>query len=245
MSAPPGNPTSEPLEQAPLTPCPALRDGGRRRPGVLPRVRPPAARTPRGSPARLGAAWQRRLPWYPGDWLWPVLGLVADRRRSARRSRSSPRPSDAPAAATPTVVLTSPCSSSLVPTTPTVPDADRADARSPTVTGAAEAAQAAAAAEAGRRRSSSGRRPTAATRRPRLGPEARRHARPRSPRRTRRSRPGLTRVGVLDSDRFSSLHPGYYVVFSGIYGSYSQANAQLDRAHARATTVAYPRRVTR
>ncbi len=25
----------------------------------------------------LAAAWQRRLPWYPGDWIWPAgLGLV-------------------------------------------------------------------------------------------------------------------------------------------------------------------------
>jgi eukaryotic-like serine/threonine-protein kinase len=30
-------------------------------------------------------------------------------------------------------------------------------------------------------------------------------------------RNGLQEVGVLDSGEFSSLHPGYYVVFSGIY----------------------------
>jgi eukaryotic-like serine/threonine-protein kinase len=30
-------------------------------------------------------------------------------------------------------------------------------------------------------------------------------------------RNGLPEVGVLDSGEFSSLHPGYYVVFSGIY----------------------------
>ena len=27
----------------------------------------------------------------------------------------------------------------------------------------------------------------------------------------------LPEVGVIDSGEFSSLHPGYYVVFSGIY----------------------------
>ena len=27
--------------------------------------------------AVLAHHWQRRLPWYPGDWIWPVLlGLV-------------------------------------------------------------------------------------------------------------------------------------------------------------------------
>ena len=30
---------------------------------------------------------------------------------------------------------------------------------------------------------------------------------------------GLPQVGVLDSSAFASLHPGYYVVFSGVYGA--------------------------
>ncbi len=55
---------------------------------------------------------------------------------------------------------------------------------------------------------------------------------------------GLARVGVLDSDRFSSLHPGYYVIFNGVYGSYSQANDQLDRARNAGFDIAYPRRIT-
>src|SRR5438270_8406964 len=27
----------------------------------------------RGVIALLSTAWRRRLPWYPGDWIWPVL----------------------------------------------------------------------------------------------------------------------------------------------------------------------------
>ena len=28
---------------------------------------------------------------------------------------------------------------------------------------------------------------------------------------------GLRRVGILDSSRYASLHPGYYVVFQGVF----------------------------
>ena len=36
-------------------------------------------------------------------------------------------------------------------------------------------------------------------------------------------RSGLPEVGLIDSGEFSSLHPGYYVVFSGIYTNQRQA----------------------
>jgi hypothetical protein len=41
---------------------------------------------------------------------------------------------------------------------------------------------------------------------------------------------GLTAVGVLDSSRYASLHPGYWIVFSGIYASEAEATSALDRA---------------
>jgi hypothetical protein len=41
---------------------------------------------------------------------------------------------------------------------------------------------------------------------------------------------GLTDVGVINSSEFSSLHAGYFVVFSGIYNSQSEARAGLDAA---------------
>jgi hypothetical protein len=39
---------------------------------------------------------------------------------------------------------------------------------------------------------------------------------------------GVSGVGVLDSDNFSSLKPGYWVVFAGQYGSQSAASDALD-----------------
>jgi hypothetical protein len=41
---------------------------------------------------------------------------------------------------------------------------------------------------------------------------------------------GLRRVGVLDSSRYASLHPGYYVVFQGVYDSEAEASSALQRA---------------
>lgn len=47
---------------------------------------------------------------------------------------------------------------------------------------------------------------------------------------TRARRGGLRRVGVLDSSRYASLHPGYYVVFQGIFRSEAEASSSLQRA---------------
>jgi hypothetical protein len=43
---------------------------------------------------------------------------------------------------------------------------------------------------------------------------------------------GLTRVGVLDSSRFASLRPGYWMTFSGRYQSEADATGSLRRARA-------------
>ena len=55
---------------------------------------------------------------------------------------------------------------------------------------------------------------------------------------------GLRRVGVLDSSAYASLHPGYWVVFTGIYTSEAEATSELERARrfARTATV---RRIVR
>jgi hypothetical protein len=45
-------------------------------------------------------------------------------------------------------------------------------------------------------------------------------------------RSGLRRVGVLDSGRYASLHPGYYVLFFGVFDSEAEAASALQRARA-------------
>ena len=53
---------------------------------------------------------------------------------------------------------------------------------------------------------------------------------------------GLRRVGVLDSSRYASLHPGYYVIFHGIFDSEIEAASALQRARA-VVPGAYPREI--
>jgi hypothetical protein len=43
-------------------------------------------------------------------------------------------------------------------------------------------------------------------------------------------RKGLRRIGVLDSSRYASLHPGYWVVFAGVYPSEPEATSRLREA---------------
>ena len=58
--------------------------------------------------------------------------------------------------------------------------------------------------------------------------------------RTRQARRrGLSPVGILDSSRYASLHPGYWIVFTGIYGSEAEATSALQpaRRFSRTATV--------
>ncbi len=53
----------------------------------------------------------------------------------------------------------------------------------------------------------------------------------------------LDDVGVLDSSDFSSLHPGYFVIFSGVYESQSEALKHLSAAQRAGFNSAYAPRV--
>ena len=55
---------------------------------------------------------------------------------------------------------------------------------------------------------------------------------------------GLSQVGILNSTDFSSLNPGYYVTFTGIYDTESQANAALPNARTKGFPTAYVREVS-
>jgi hypothetical protein len=55
---------------------------------------------------------------------------------------------------------------------------------------------------------------------------------------------GVPDVGVLASSRYSSLHPGYWIVFSGVYRTLDEALAALPRA-ARHARRAYAQQITR
>jgi hypothetical protein len=57
-------------------------------------------------------------------------------------------------------------------------------------------------------------------------------------------RAGLNDVGVIDSSRFSSLHPGYYVVFSGVFSTLADAQGTLATARSSGYPSAYTRPIT-
>ncbi len=61
---------------------------------------------------------------------------------------------------------------------------------------------------------------------------------------SRAARSGLPQVGLLDSSNYSSLHPGYYVVFSGVYGATTDADTALETVLARGFAGAYVLRVS-
>jgi hypothetical protein len=203
------------------------------------RLRPAA-----GVFGRLSSAWQARFGWYPGDWIWPVLlGFViavagataaiiladagADNgplvATEGGPARSPTTTLEQATVALPSVPTGTPTGSPPTPTTP--PPATTTAPRPGTLT-AWPAGQSGFTVVLESIPSSGGR--TLALERARAA-----------------SRAGLPQVGVLDSRRYSSLHPGYYVVFSGIYSSRPQADRARAAALAKGFGAAYAREITR
>jgi hypothetical protein len=54
-------------------------------------------------------------------------------------------------------------------------------------------------------------------------------------------RSDLPTVGVLDTSRYASLHPGYWLVFSGVYTSEAEATSSLQPARSFARTASVRR----
>jgi hypothetical protein len=62
---------------------------------------------------------------------------------------------------------------------------------------------------------------------------------------TKAAKAGLHEVGVVDSSLYASLQPGYYVVFTGIYGSRPEADAAVATARQAGFPGAYSREIAR
>ena len=189
-------------------------------------------RSPGVVPA-LATGWRRRLRWYPGDWVWPSLLALLVAAASAAGAIWWTR--DAESAASTTVVgdtseLPTVATTATTATGPTVPTrTTRPTRRRPRPTRRTLI-------EWPKGRSgwtlvlasyptSGGRQAATAKAREAL-------------------RAGLPKVGVLESSRYASLHPGYYVVFSGIYPTIAAAQDSVSRAASAGYGNAYARRVT-
>jgi hypothetical protein len=195
-----------------------------------------------GALGRLSAAWQQRFGWYPGDWFWRIVlgaviaiaGATAAIVLSDAGAQSEPLvatqagPVHAPTTAPETASVTLPSVSTAPgpPSTPSKPPPPTTTAPAPGALTSWPSARSGYTVVLESIPTSSGR--SLALARARAA-----------------SRAGLPQVGVLDSGRYSSLHPGYFVVFSGIYSSQAQADAAQSAAAAKGFRLAYSRQITR
>jgi hypothetical protein len=183
----------------------------------------------------LATGWQRRLHWYPGDWVWPSLLALVVAVLSAAGAIIWTR--DASSAAGTTVVGDTTPLPTVATTTTVSTTAPQATVPTRTTTTAP---------------------PPPPPRRALIDWPPRRSGwtlvlaslptssgRPAAVAKAREAlRAGLAEVGVLDSSKYASLHPGYYVVFSGVYGSIGEAQDAVSRAASAGYENAYARRVT-
>ncbi len=195
----------------------------------------------------LGGFWRDRFGWYPGDWIWAVLlallvaivgGVVAVVLAGSGRGGTNPLvatqpgephqpipPTPTQTVALPTVPAGTPTTSGPPPTpskpppAKTTPSSSRGLAQWPAGRSGWTVVLESVPTSAGR---------SVALARARAALSA-----------------GLPQVGILVSARYSSLHPGYYVVFSGIYGSQAQASAAATSAGGKGFSNPYPRQITR
>jgi len=193
-----------------------------------------------GLTTRLGNCWRRRLGWYPGDWIWPALLalliaiaagalsaiFLADDSSSA--SGTVVRTDQGPTVQEQVQTAPEPTETATTPTAPTTGTTRAAPPPHPP----AKAALAFWPADKGGWTivldsvpATNGRAGAAA--------EAKQAA-----------RLGMQDVGVIDSSRFSSLHPGYFVVFAGIYDTEAEAQSHVIDAHRHGYRGPYPRRIT-
>jgi hypothetical protein len=191
-----------------------------------------------GVVSSLASGWRRRVGWYPGDWVWPSLLALVVAVVSAAGAIWWTR--DASSAASTTVV-------GDTAALPTVPTAQTTPATAPSPTVPTRTATAATTTT----RTQPSRRALTAWPRGRNGwtlvllslpTSSGREAAVTRAREALRS--GLPQVGVLESSRYASLHPGYYVVFSGVYPSIEEAQDAVSRAAQSGYENAYARQVT-
>ena len=186
--------------------------------------------------------WIKRLGWYPGDWIWVALAtllvaiaagavavVVSDHRQHHTRNFAvvtapvGVATPTAPAQGTTTVAGAPGVDTSTLPKPPepTGPGSTAPNGR--TVWPASENGWTIVLVSYPK---TTGRHAALATA-------------------TRGARAGLRQVGILDSARFASLQPGYFVVFSGIYATKSDADAGVATARGAGFGGAYSRQIAR
>jgi hypothetical protein len=187
----------------------------------------------------VGRAWRRRLRWYPGDWLPIVLALLVIAALATAAAVYAAR-GEEEAAPGRTVVATSPPdvtgTAGGTGPTETEPVASVPTQVTPTATRPTDGPGPGAPVEWPADQDGFtvvlASMPVSGGREPAL----------RNARSAIRS--GLKEVGVLDSEAFASLHPGYYVVFAGVYANLQEAQNAVPDARDAGFANAYAREIT-
>jgi cell division septation protein DedD len=188
---------------------------------------------------RLGRAWRRQLGWYPGDWVWPSLlalliaalaGIGAAAFVSHDQKRADYVTGTSPFGAPPVTVppppeRTTPTFTAPTTSTGTQPTPPKQTTAPPPALTEWPAGKSGWTVVLGSLPTANGRAFALAQAR------AAEHS-------------GLQAVGIIDSSQYASLHPGYYVLFTGVYTSFDDANTAATTAQSRGYRRAYPRRIT-
>jgi hypothetical protein len=188
-----------------------------------------------GTVPALRRRWLRAFGWYPGDFIWPALlallvaagGTAAAIVVSQRRAGNAPRSFAAATAAIPV-------------RTPAAEPPKRLRTR--VGTGKLPKAPAQSRTPPGRLvwpRNANGWTIVLVSYPKTTG---RREALDKA---TAAAKAGLAQVGILDSSSFASLQPGYFVVFTGIYGSQTDADTAVPTVRAAGFAGAYSRQIAR
>ena len=186
--------------------------------------------SPHGVVPSLAGAWRSRMRWYPGDWIWFALVLLVVAGAGAAVAIAA---TDNQSAGLNVFVVTSdrpvPVKPSPQQATSTPTPAERrhtttAPARKPGTLVQWPFGRTAYTVVLSSFPSAAGERTAAQLAR-------------------KASRDGLLDVGFLDSSKISSLHPGYFVVFSGVYESADDAQSALQQAVKRGFKKAYTRQI--
>jgi hypothetical protein len=195
--------------------------------------------TTSGRLARARRTWVKRLGWYPGDWIWTTLLTLVVAAAGAAIAIVSTRDARSSNGATVVATLPSVPVTTPPPTAPqTVDTTTLPTPPEPTTTGGKPKPKPPA----------NGRTPWPAGR---TGwtvvleslPATQTGLRTARTRATRAAGGGLPEVGVLVSARYSTLHPGYYVVFSGIFDTRAEAESTLRAATSAGFSAAYVRQI--
>jgi hypothetical protein len=189
-----------------------------------------------GALARARRAWVHRLGWYPGDWVWSaLLALVV---AAAGAAVAIVATDDAKPSSTATIYATSQSVALASPSPAPATNVDTSTLPTPPEPTASSKA----------RPQPNGRTPwpagqtgwTVVLESLPATAGGQRSARARA---DRAAKDGLPEVGILVSSRYSTLHPGYFVIFTGIYDSRSEAESNLRAAGSAGFSSAYVRQI--